>query len=199
MKPRKQINRAYALEDTILMVTSDKQIEKKIKKIGAEMNMQLYSINRPEDIAAVPCLIVVTDQHTFENEQNVQFLKGCAKSNNINDWQIWFFGESKAEIPAILRRFSLLVSPKKDIKSLLQNRKDLLVNQDVKPKLKTRLHRIIDLYKRLREEGQIHEMEYCKKHGIHKRTLQRDISLLREVKISVGYDGGTGSYTLLDK
>jgi hypothetical protein len=198
MKSKKQNTGGYALEDTILMATRDKEIEKEIKKIGAEMRMHLYTINRPEDLVAVPCIIVVTDQHTYENEQNTQYLKRCVSGNNINEWQIWFFGESKAQIPAILRSFSVLINHKKDIKSLLQKRKDLLVNQNVYPKLKTRLHRIIDLYKCLREEHHIQETEYCKKHGIHKRTLQRDIALLRDVKITVGYDGFKGTYTLLD-
>ncbi|MFO0359227.1 MAG: hypothetical protein ACK50N_01890, partial [Flavobacteriales bacterium] len=131
MKSKKQNTGGYALEDTILMATRDKEIEKEIKKIGAEMRMHLYTINRPEDLVAVPCIIVVTDQHTYENEQNTQYLKRCVSGNNINEWQIWFFGESKAQIPAILRSFSVLINHKKDIKSLLQKRKDLLVNQNV--------------------------------------------------------------------
>lgn len=187
---------AYSYETTILLGISSKKVRHALQKSAEDCSLKIFHYRIPEDLIAIPCFILVLDKKRIFPEKNFNFLREIAKYANINEWQLWYHGSSKSDLPAPLKRYAVLIDKNTNFTELLKLRMNRLNNAASLSGVKTRVGRIIDLFITLKGNGSIDEQDTCRKYKIHKRTLQRDIQLLRELHIGITYDGMNNNYKL---
>jgi hypothetical protein len=188
------MNSSY--ENTMLVATTSKTLNNILVSVAKPLKINLYNLKNRTDLIAVPSFIVVTDKKVFSNKENVLYLKEVAKYSNVNEWQIWYWGETKADLPSTLKRHSVLINKEKNLSELLKKRIAILNKSNQPAKIKTRVERIIAIYLELNKKKSLKETDLCETFQIHKRTLQRDIQLLKGLKVPIYFDGSDKKYKL---
>ena len=184
----------YSAENTILIVSKKKPIIKAINAIAVQNNLKIFICKSPEDIIAVPCFVVVVDDNVIKQKKEIEALKFVAKSANLNEWQIWYFGLNKIELPAQLKKNTLLITKDKELQSLINKRISLHNNSYKFSTITNRVARIIDIYINITEKRALKEDFLCSHYKIHPRTLKRDIKVLNDLNQHIVYDGQNKQY-----
>src|SRR5271157_1577980 len=94
----------YSYENTVLVWVDDDGILEIVKKVCSSLKLEIYQVNIPEDIIAVPCFFAVIDG-TKLNKSSLNDMAQVIKYENQKEFAILLTQNPVCEIPSSIKRY----------------------------------------------------------------------------------------------
>lgn len=169
---------------TILLHSNSVELKKYLHEICNEKKLVIANIKQEEDILAVPAFILFIDAKKI-NQKNHNYLNVISEDSDYSFFQIVVLGFYQNE------RFKLsgknisnveIILSKRQIEKLIKESQK--TNERMSKKetlLKNKIYRIIHLHNFIKENKKINIDELCITYDISKRTLRRDLKIIKDL------------------
>jgi len=175
----------YSNSNTIAVLVKDKKFLKGLKSVCKNQNLIIYQLEKYTDIIAVPCFMTIIEKSLL-TDAYLEMLEEMALTIEINEWQLILIGKEKVKLTRALMKKRMeinSVNSLEEIKKVIIKRMNSLIKEEKhKAKINNRVYRVIKLYVDVNTNGNLLDIEqYVALNLISKRTLRRDIRLLKDL------------------
>jgi len=175
----------YSNSNTIAVLVKDKKFLKGLKSVCKNQNLLIYQLEKSTDIIAVPCFITIIEKSLL-NDTYLDMLEEMALTIETNEWQLILIGKEKVKLTRTLMKKRMEINSVislEEIKKVITKRMNSLIKEEKhKAKINNRVYRVIKLYIDVNTNGNLLDIEqYVALNLISKRTLRRDIRLLKDL------------------
>jgi len=175
----------YSNSNTIAVLVKDKKFLKGLKSVCKNQNLLIYQLEKSTDIIAVPCFITIIEKSLL-NDTYLDLLEEMALTIETNEWQLILIGKEKVKLTRTLMKKRMEINSVislEEIKKVITKRMNSLIKEEKhKAKINNRVYRVIKLYIDVNTNGNLLDIEqYVALNLISKRTLRRDIRLLKDL------------------
>jgi hypothetical protein len=175
----------YRKENTIAVLLKDKKFLKGLKSFCKNQNLLIFPIVNYTDIIAVPCFITIIEKSLLDDKY-LNMLEEMALTIETNEWQLILIGNEKVNLTRTLMKkrieMNSIISLEEMKKNIIKRMNSLIKEEKRRAKINNRVYRIVKLYIDVTTNGNLLDIEqYVALNLISKRTLRRDIRLLKDL------------------
>ncbi|WP_297869634.1 DeoR family transcriptional regulator [uncultured Flavobacterium sp.] len=171
-------------ENSILVYSDSNELNKYLTEIGLQNKFSIYQIVDSSDILALPGFILFIDSKKI-NHNIKEILKIVSEENDFSFFKIVIIGFLSKDLFFQIKKnivFIEVVYSKKQIQELVLKSFKMNLNMSKKETLlKKKIYRIVHFQNLIREKGIIDIYQLCVAYDISKRTLRRDLKIIKEL------------------
>ncbi|MFM7016083.1 MAG: hypothetical protein ACKOX3_07135 [Bacteroidota bacterium] len=175
----------YANNNTVAVLVENKEFLKSLNTICKNNNLTIFKVVKETDLVAVPCFITFVEKSLITTS-HIEMLENNALHAEFDEWKLFLIGNEKIELSKKLKKLSqnkLTFPDTKELENILIKQNKLMMKEEErKMKINNRVYRIIKLYVDVSKNGNLLDIdEYVALNLISKRTLRRDIRVLKDL------------------
>lgn len=175
----------YSNNNTIAVLVKDKKFLKGLKSVCKKQKLLIYTVKKYTDVIAVPCFITIIEK-SFLTDEYLEMLEEMALLGETKEWQLVLIGTEKIKISRALMNQTIEIKVTATMeemkKNILKQQKSLIKEGKRTAKINNKIYRVIKLYIDITTKGKVLDIEeYVALNLISKRTLRRDVRILKDL------------------
>jgi len=206
MKARSTPNtEPYGWNDTVVAFRLSTEILEMLHQAARELKVRVFTAESLTDLIAIPAFMVVIDPGDLSLEEREEFetwIEFTIGNISPREFGVLFTRVPSVQLPKAFSKFVLRTPDNLDADffklKLLNKRMSSRGHQRNIAGLERRIFRLLRILKVLRVEGVLYPEDLVNEFGMSRKTLQRDIAVLRAMCELIEWDPVRRGYVLAD-